>query len=203
MSLLSYGGWPSLAIVEGAPKMDEPLVRLSKFLSYVLRHHPESIGLELDEGGWVRVDVLLAAAQQSGKTLDEGLLQQVVQQGGKRRFSFSEDGLRIRANYGHSIPVDLQLEPAEPPEFLYHGTARRFLGAIRREGLHRRGRNYVHLSLDEESAAQVGSRHGRPVVLVVEARRMHQAGHAFYCSQSGIWLTEEVPAQYLSFPEAS
>ena len=182
--------------------MNEQLVQLSKFLSYVLRHHPESIGLQLDEGGWVRVDVLLAAAQQAGKTLDEALLRQVVEQGKKRRFSFSEDGRRIRANYGHSIPVDLQLEPAEPSEVLYHGTARRFLDSILREGLHRRGRNYVHLSPDEETAVQVGSRHGRPVVLVVQARRMHQAGHAFYCSPSGIWLTEEVPAQYLSIPEA-
>jgi putative RNA 2'-phosphotransferase len=182
--------------------VNEPLVRLSKFLSYVLRHDPESIGLELDEGGWVPVDALLAAAQHSGTTLDVGLLRQVVAQGDKRRFSFSEDGLRIRANYGHSIPVDLQLEPAEPPNFLYHGTAKRFLDSIRREGLQRRGRNYVHLSPDEESAVQVGSRHGRPVVLVIEARRMHQAGHAFYRSPSGIWLTEKVPVQYLSFPEA-
>ncbi len=182
--------------------MDARLVRMSKFLSYVLRHHPESIGLELDEGGWVRVDVLLSAAEQSGTTLDERLLQQVVQQGDKKRFSFSEDRLRIRANYGHSISIDLGLEPIEPPELLYHGTAKCFLDSIRREGLQRRGRNYVHLSPDEKSAVQVGARHGRAVVLVVESRRMHQAGHAFYCSQSGIWLTEEVPAQYLSFPEA-
>lgn len=180
--------------------MNEQLVRLSKFLSYVLRHHPESIGLELDEGGWVRVDALLKAAQQRGKALDEGLLRQLVERGEKRRFSFSEDGLRLRANYGHSIPVDLQLEPVDPPQFLYHGTAKRFLDSIRRKGLQHRGRNYVHLSPDEETAAQVGSRHGRPVVLVIQAQRMHQAGYAFYCSQSGIWLTEEVPAQYLAFP---
>jgi putative RNA 2'-phosphotransferase len=178
-------------------KMDERLVRLSKFLSYVLRHHPESIGLQLDTGGWARVDELLAAARQRGTALDEELLQQVVAHGDKRRFSFNADGQRIRANYGHSIPVDLGLKRIEPPEFLYHGTAKRLVEIIRRDGLHARGRNFVHLSPDEETAKQVGARHGKPVVLVVHARRMHRDGHAFHLSEGGIWLTRWVPAEYI------
>jgi putative RNA 2'-phosphotransferase len=177
--------------------MDERLVRLSKFLSYVLRHRPKSIGLKLDKGGWARVDELIAAAQQKGKVLDEELLKQVVAHGDKRRFSFSSDGRRIRANYGHSIPVELGLRRVEPPEFLYHGTARRVLEIIRRDGLHARGRNFVHLSPDQETAMQVGARHGKPVVLLVHARRMHQDGHAFYLSEGGTWLTRWVPAQYI------
>jgi putative RNA 2'-phosphotransferase len=177
--------------------MNERLVQLSKFLSYVLRHQPQSIGLQLDAAGWARVDELIAAARQSGKALDEGLVRQIVERGDKRRFSLSADGRRIRANYGHSISVDLGLEPVEPPEFLYHGTARRFLETIRREGLHARERNFVHLSPDERTAVQVGARHGRPVVLVVDAGRMHQDGHTFYLSEGGIWLTQWVPVQYI------
>jgi putative RNA 2'-phosphotransferase len=178
--------------------MDERLVQLSKFLSYVLRHHPESIGLQLDAGGWTRVDELLAAARQRGRDLDEGLLQQVVAHGDKRRFSFSADGRRMRANYGHSVPVDLGLEPVEPPAFLYHGTATRFLKSIREQGLHAGERNFVHLSPDRATAVQVGARHGKPVVLVVAAELMHQDGHAFYLSEGDIWLTQRVPAEYIS-----
>ena len=182
--------------------MDNKLVRISKFLSYVLRHRPETISLELDESGWARVDELLTAAQRAGVSLNEELLRQVVAQSDKKRFAFSEDGLRIRADYGHSIPVELGLQPVAPPEFLYHGTARRFVASIRRQGLRRRGRNYVHLSPDEHTAIGVGQRHGKPVILVVQARRMHETGFTFYRSESGIWLTEEVPAEYILFPES-
>ena len=182
--------------------MNERLVRLSKFLSYVLRHHPESIGLELDEGGWARVDELLTAAQRAGVSLNEESLRQVVEQSDKKRFAFSEDSLRIRAEYGHSIPVELDLQAVLPPEFLYHGTARRFVASIRRQGLRRRGRNYVHLSPDEHTAIGVGKRHGKPVILVVQARRMHGSGFTFYRSESGTWLTEEVPPEYIVFPES-
>jgi putative RNA 2'-phosphotransferase len=181
--------------------MDKRLVRLSKFLSYVLRHRPESIGLSLDGGGWARCDELLAAVRRAGVSLDEGLLLQVVEQSEKKRFSFSDDGLRIRANYGHSISVDLELQPVVPPEFLYHGTARRCVASIRRQGLRREGRNYVHLSPDEHTAVGVGKRHGRSVILVVKARRMHHAGVTFYRSESGVWLTEKVPPEHILFPE--
>jgi len=182
--------------------MNERLVQLSKFLSYVLRHRPERVGLSLDEGGWARVDELLQAAHQAGVSLSEELLRQVVEQSDKKRFAFSEDGLRIRADYGHSIPVELGLQPVAPPEFLYHGTAKRFVASIRRQGLRRRGRNYVHLSPDEHTAIGVGQRHGKPVILVVQARRMHETGFTFYRSESGIWLTEEVPPGYILFPES-
>ena len=177
--------------------MNERLVHLSKFLSYVLRHQPESIGLQLDAAGWARADDLIAAARQTGKALDDELLRQIVERGDKRRFALSADGRRIRANYGHSIPIDLGLEPVEPPDLLYHGTATRFLDSIRTEGLQAGGRNFVHLSPDERTAVQVGARHGKPVVLVVDARRMHQDGHAFYLSEGGIWLTQRVPAEYI------
>lgn len=182
--------------------MDSKLIRISKFLSYVLRHRPETIGLELDESGWARVDELLTAAQRAGVSLNEEQLRQVVEQSDKKRFAFSEDGLRIRADYGHSIPVELGLQPVAPPEFLYHGTARRFVASIRRQGLRRRGRNCVHLSPDEHTAIGVGKRHGKPVILVVQARRMHGSGFTFYRSESGIWLTEGVPAEYILFPES-
>jgi putative RNA 2'-phosphotransferase len=181
--------------------MDNRLVRVSKFLSYVLRHRPESIGLSLDGGGWALVDELIATARRAGVSFDEDLLRQVVGQSDKKRLSFSDNCLRIRANYGHSITVDLELQPVVPPEVLYHGTARRFVESIRRQGLRREGRSYVHLSPDEHTAVGVGKRHGKPVVLVVQARCMHDAGFTFYRSESGVWLTEEVPAQHILFPE--
>jgi putative RNA 2'-phosphotransferase len=183
--------------------MGEDLVRVSKFLSWILRHDPDEIGVTLDEGGWVEVDTLMARARQAGVVLDEATLQRVAAGDDKQRFSLSEDGRRLRANYGHSIPVDLGLEPVAPPEHLYHGTARHFLASIQRTGLVRRGRNYVHLSPDEDTARGVGQRHGEPVILVVEAERMHRHGHLFYCATDGTWLTEGVPVGYLCFPPAA
>ena len=177
--------------------------RTSKFLSYVLRHRPESIGLVLDEAGWVRVDELLAACCSHNHAISRAELEEVVRTNDKRRFSFSPDGLKIRANQGHSVSIDLELEPLDPPELLYHGTVARFLDAIRREGLVRGKRHHVHLSADEPTARRVGQRRGKPVVLVVEAGRMHGDGLAFYRSANGVWLTESVPPQYLRFPEES
>jgi putative RNA 2'-phosphotransferase len=181
--------------------MDKKLVRISKFLSLVLRHKPETIGLSLDRGGWARVDELIAAANRAGMPLDQASLQQVVEQNDKQRFAFSDDGRRIRASQGHSLPVDLGLEPLAPPQVLYHGTATRFLNSIQRQGLVPRGRTHVHLSPDEPTAVRVGQRHGKPVVLRVQARRMHQDGFRFYLSANGVWLTQKVPVEYLVFPK--
>lgn len=171
----------------------------SKFLSYVLRHRPDSIGITLDANGWVDVDVLLAAAQRHGKNLSRTLLEQVVATNDKKRFAFSEDGKRIRASQGHSVSVDLDLKPVTPPELLYHGTVERFLDSIRSQGLVRGSRHHVHLSPDEATARKVGSRRGKPVILIVEAGRMHAAGHQFFRSANNVWLTEKVPPEFLRF----
>jgi len=176
--------------------MANELTRTSKFLSLVLRHKPEEIGIALDANGWTDVDELLH--KWKGKpALTRELLDRVVAENSKKRFALSEDGTRIRANQGHSVDVDLALQPVEPPEVLYHGTATRFLESIRAGGLHCAGRTHVHLSADRETAVKVGSRHGKPVVLTVAARRMHAAGHAFFLSENGVWLTERVPAEFL------
>jgi putative RNA 2'-phosphotransferase len=181
--------------------MPPPLVRLSKFLSLVLRHHPERIGLELDGGGWADVEELLEKSRQADVPLTRELLHQIVEENDKRRFALSPDGRRIRASQGHSIPVELELTPISPPELLYHGTAARALESIRRDGLTGRGRQHVHLSGDEETALAVGRRHGKPVVLKVEAGRMERDGQRFYRSANGVWLTDEVLPSYLVFPE--
>ncbi|WP_164104456.1 RNA 2'-phosphotransferase [Candidatus Laterigemmans baculatus] len=184
--------------------MNESLVSTSKFLSLVLRHKPEVIGMQLDPEGWLEIAALLDKANQHGHSLTLELLHEVVATNDKKRFSLSDDGLRIRANQGHSITaVDLKLEPATPPGALYHGTVEAFLGGIRKHGLLKRSRNHVHLSADELTATKVGSRRGKPIVLTVAAARMHQAGHQFYLSANGVWLTEAVPAEYLTFPAES
>ena len=173
------------------------LVKTSKFLSLVLRHRPEEIGLVLDEQGWADVEELIRLVNQSGRRLTRPLLERVVAENDKQRFAFSADGRRIRASQGHSVEVDLALPPAEPPELLYHGTATRFLDSILAEGLHAASRQHVHLSLDIATATQVGSRHGQPAILVVRAHDLFQAGHPFYISANGVWLTDRVPAEYL------
>jgi len=180
--------------------VDRRLVSLSKFLSRVLRHHPEAIGLSLDSQGWADVEHLLAQARRHGVALTPELLQEVVEHNDKRRFAFDEDKRRIRANQGHSIPVDLGLEPVRPPEFLYHGTAAANVATIREQGLLPGRRNHVHLSADESTAARVGGRHGRAVVIEARAGLMHAAGYPFYLSANGVWLTEHVPVAYLGLP---
>ena len=179
--------------------MDRELISTSKFLSLVLRHHPERIGITLDEQGWVEIDDLLAAANQSGRKLTRQLLERVIRENDKQRFAVSSDGTRIRANQGHSVEVDLGLQPIQPPNMLYHGTVARFLDSIQASGLERGSRQYVHLSPDVETARKVGQRRGKPVILVVEAGRMWQDGHSFYQSENGVWLTDAVPAEYLRF----
>lgn len=176
--------------------MADTLVRTSKFLSLVLRHEPEKIGLALDPQGWVAIDELLAKAA-GHLPLTAELLHEAVRTSDKQRFAISEDGTHIRANQGHSVPVELGLAAQVPPEQLYHGTATRFLDSIRRQGLLRGERHHVHLSADTDTAVKVGVRHGQPVVLVVQAGDMHRAGHAFFRSDNGVWLVEHVPPSFL------
>ena len=180
--------------------MNRQLTEISKFLSFVLRHKPQAIGITLDAEGWVAVEELLAAAARHGQPITRPQVEEVVATNDKRRFSLSPDGRLIRANQGHSVEVDLGLVPVEPPEVLYHGTVEQFLASIRRQGLVRGKRQHVHLSADRDTAARVGQRRGRPVLLVVDSGRMHRAGHAFYRSENGVWLTEAVPVEYLSIP---
>lgn len=175
------------------------VVRASKFLAKYLRHDPAAIGLKLDSGGWVGVRELLAACERAGLPLTRAELEQVVATNDKQRFVL--DGDRIRASQGHSVSVDLGHPVVEPPALLYHGTVARFLPQIRREGLRPMRRHDVHLSPDEETARRVGARRGKPVVLVVRAGAMHQAGHEFRLSTNGVWLTQSVPAAYLAVPD--
>lgn len=181
--------------------MTNDLVRTSKFLSLVLRHKPESIGLTLDAQGWAAIADLVEATAKSGKPLSRELIAEVVAKSDKQRFALSPDGERIRANQGHSVDVELGLARAVPPAILYHGTADRFLASIHAQGLHAGSRQHVHLSRDEPTAIKVGSRHGRPVVLTIQAGGMYAAGHAFLLSDNGVWLTDAVPPQFIDFPE--
>jgi putative RNA 2'-phosphotransferase len=173
------------------------LVKTSKYLSKHLRHRPDRLGLTLAPGGWVEVSDLLAACAAHRLTITREELEEVVARNNKQRFAFDGTGTRIRANQGHSVEIDLQLQPVEPPDILYHGTSEQMVPIIRREGLNKMSRHHVHLSADVETARQVGARHGRPVILTVQARKMHQSGHLFYRSANGAWLTESVPAEYL------
>jgi putative RNA 2'-phosphotransferase len=180
--------------------MDARLVSTSKFLSLALRHRPEAIGLALDENGWANIGELIRLSNARGRNLSRELVERVVATNEKQRFTISPDGERIRAAQGHSVQIDLELAPCQPPELLFHGTAARFLASIRKEGLRRGKRLHVHLSKDEATAQAVGARHGEPVVLTVAARAMHQNGYLFYLSENGVWLTEHVPPQFLSYP---
>lgn len=180
--------------------MDPHLVKLSKFLSLVLRHRPEVIGMELDTEGWLDIESLIANANARGTKITLVELHEVLATNDKQRFSLSEDGLRVRANQGHSVrEVDLKLTPVEPLDKLFHGTVEPFLASIQAQGLLKRSRNHVHLSADEATARKVGQRRGKPVILTIEAGRMHAAGHQFYLSSNGVWLTDSVPAQFIAF----
>lgn len=172
--------------------------RRSKLLALVLRHEPERLGLTLDPGGWADIDELLAAAAARGLGLGEEDLRRVVAESDKQRYAIDDTRRAIRANHGHSVPVDLGLQAEVPPDELYHGTASRLLDRIRSEGLRPMSRQHVHLSADVETALQVGGRHGTPCVLAVAAACMAADGFAFYLSRSGVWLTASVPAGYLA-----
>jgi putative RNA 2'-phosphotransferase len=175
---------------------------VSKLLSLALRHDPSALGLELDPSGWVDVAQVLRGLAACGKAVAPEELMEIVRTSDKRRFALSSDGTRIRANQGHSLPVDLGLVPLVPPAVLYHGTVARFLGAIRMEGLVRGSRQQVHLSADRATAALVASRRRGPhVILEVGAGEMHSAGHVFFRSENGVWLTEHVPPNFLVIPD--
>jgi putative RNA 2'-phosphotransferase len=177
--------------------MKNDLISRSKFLSLVLRHDPGKIGLTLDEKGWASVEELLAKCEQAGKRIGREQLLEIVSTNDKSRFTLSPDGMRIRAAQGHSVPVELGLEPVTPPAFLFHGTATRFLDSILAEGLKPQSRQQVHLSADAETATRVGQRHGKPAVLRVDSGRMFEAGHAFFQADNGVWLTDRVPPEFL------
>ena len=169
---------------------------MSKFISLILRHHPEAAYIELDEHGWAEVDKLIEGIRRTGKRIDRELLEEIVRTDNKQRYSFNEDKTYIRANQGHSVPVDVGLKEQEPPVFLYHGPAAGFLASIEREGLKPMGRLYVHLSKDVETAVNVGKRHGKPVVLKIHSGDMYRDGQAFYLSENGVWLTKKVVPEY-------
>ena len=179
---------------------EKQIKRISKFLSLVLRHAPEKIDLQLDEGGWANVDELLQKMNKEGKLVNMEILELVVESNNKKRFSFSEDKKLIRANQGHSIKIDHGFEAITPPEFLYHGTAEKNLQSILRSGLDKRKRHHVHLSEDKETAIDVGGRHGKPIVLIIKAQEMHVKGHEFYRSENGVWLTDHVPVDFIGTP---
>ena len=171
--------------------------RLSVFISLVLRHRPEEANVVLDEHGWADVEELLAGIRDTGREIDRDVLEEIVATDKKQRYSFNQDKTLIRANQGHSIPVDVELKEGEPPEFLYHGTAERFLDSIRKEGLKPMSRLYVHLSRDAEYARKIGQRHGSPVVLQIRSGDMFRGHHKFYLSENGVWLTRSVAPEYL------
>lgn len=179
--------------------MGQSRVSQSKFLSLVLRHQPELIGLVLDGEGWADLEQLLSAANAHGNALTDEDVRAIVAGSDKQRFALSADGRRIRAHQGHSVAVDLNLARAVPPDVLFHGTASRFIASIRAQGLVRGSRHHVHLSANEATARTVGARHGTPVVLRVDAGRMHAEGFVFFQSENGVWLVDEVPVTYLEF----
>lgn len=172
--------------------------KTSKFLSYVLRHHPELINLNLDENGWANVDELIAKStnDSQGFTFEE--LDEIVETNDKKRFIFNEDKTRIRANQGHSIDINLALISQQPPELLYHGTAQSNIESILEKGIEKRNRQHVHLSQDKETANKVGMRHGKPIILIINTQKMSEDGFEFYLSENNVWLTDFVAAKYIS-----
>ena len=180
--------------------MDKALVSTSKFLSLVLRHQPELIGLSLDPNGWADLEQLVHLANASGHRMTADDIRTIVRSSEKQRFTLDSSGRKIRANQGHSVEVDLELTPLNPPTVLYHGTTTRFLPSIHQSGLIKGARHHVHLSQDENTANVVGGRHGPPVVLTIHAEDMRSSGYIFYQSKNGVWLTDHVPASYIEFP---
>ena len=172
------------------------LTELGKFIALILRHKPETIGITLDEHGWANVEELIAGINKTHQ-IDMDTLEEIVRTDNKGRYSFNEDKTLIRANQGHSIPVNVELPITEPPEYLYHGTGEKYVSSIDEQGLIPKSRLYVHLSPDTATAKTVGSRHGKPVIYKVKSGEMQKDGYTFYLSVNGVWLTKEVPVQYL------
>ncbi len=179
--------------------MNRSLTRHSKLLSLILRHKPEIVGLQLDEYGWVNISDLIEALESNGHSISFELLEQIIQTSDKQRFAFNEEKTKIRANQGHSVSgVDLQLKEIQPPEALYHGTVEKFMTLIEESGLKKMKRQHVHLSETLETAKNVGSRRGKPIILNVQSGAMYRDGFKFYRSKNGVWLTDSVPYKYLS-----
>jgi putative RNA 2'-phosphotransferase len=180
---------------------DKETTHLSKFLSLVLRHKPETIDLSLDENGWADTALLLEKMRMAGKTIDIDILKHIVDTNAKKRFAFNEDMSRIRASQGHSLKIELGYEPQEPTLILYHGTAVQNVKAILEQGLVKGSRHHVHLSTNKETAINVGSRYGKPVLLEVLSGQMYNDGHQFFVSENDVWLTDNVPPKYISVTE--
>lgn len=177
--------------------MSKQLDNISKFLSYVLRHQPETIGVTLGTNGWVDIESLIVQANLHGESLSRELIEKVAKKNDKKRFTISEDGLKIRAAQGHSTKqVEISHTEQIPPVYLYHGTSSRFIDSIKQQGLIAGNRHYVHLSLDEQTANSVGQRHGKPIVLKIKAQLMNQQGYKFYLADNGVWLTKSVPNEF-------
>lgn len=173
------------------------LNNISKYMSLILRHKPDVIGIELDEHGWANVNDLISGIEKDNHGFNFELLEEIVRSDSKQRYSFNDDKTLIRANQGHSIPVDVELEEKEPPEYLYHGTGEKYVKSINQDGLIPKSRLYVHLSKDIETAENVGRRHGKEVVYRIDSGQMYRDGYKFYLSENGVWLTKEVPVKYL------
>ena len=171
-------------------------INTGKFIALILRHKPEAIGLHLDEHGWANVDELIAGISKT-QEFNRAMLEEIVRTDNKQRYSFNDDKTKIRANQGHSIPVDVELEQKTPPDILWHGTGEKYVSSIEAEGLIPKTRLYVHLSSDPDTAIKVGSRHGKPVVYEVATRAMQKDGYVFFQSVNGVWLTKQVPMKYL------
>lgn len=180
--------------------MEQDLTKIGRYLCLLLRHKPWSAGIQVDNHGWTEVEPFLKAVSRR-YPLDRATLEEIVRTDEKQRYSFSEDGLRIRANQGHSIPVDVEPERMDPPECLWHGTAERFAPSIEAEGIKHMNRLYVHLSPDPETAVRVGKRHGEPLVFRVDTAAMARDGYVFYRAVNGVWLTKYVPPYYLTRTE--
>ncbi len=173
------------------------LTSLGKFISLILRHKPETIGIELDERGWADVNELIAGVQKTSPDFNMEVLEEIVRSNSKQRYSFNDDHTKIRANQGHSIQVDVELKEETPPAILYHGTGEKSVASIQEQGLLPQSRLYVHLSKDKSTAINVGSRHEKPVFFTVQSGSMHEEGYKFFLSENGVWLTKNVPQKYL------
>lgn len=173
------------------------LVKMGKYLSLILRHKPELINLKIDEHGWVEVDQLLKGINDSGRYISKEMLDIIVNTNNKKRYQYNDDQTKIRANQGHSIKVDVELQEKVPPDILYHGTAQKYLDKIKKSGIRKMNRLYVHLSKDIQTAINVGKRHGQPIVLVIDTKKMLRDGYKFYYSYNGVWLCDDIAYSYV------
>lgn len=172
-------------------------IEIGRFISLILRHHPESAGITLDEHGWADTDILTEKAAKKFHGFTFADLERIVRENNKQRYSFNEDKTKIRANQGHSIAVNMEFTSVTPPDVLYHGTGEKSIDGILSNGIQKMSRQYVHLSADCETAVNVGKRHGKPVVLQIAANKMFNDGYRFYLSENKVWLTDFVPAKYI------